>query len=73
MALDLKHVTETGLITVRFCSKNRFFYFNSYLKQLYISHKIEQFSNRSGYSIKHIEAFKRIAGLVYRQRASGYQ
>ena len=38
-------IVETSLITVNFCYINHSFHFNSYLTQLYISNKMEHFSN----------------------------
>ena len=43
----------------------------SYLKQLYISNKLECFSYKSGYGLTCIEAFKRVR-LGYRQMTSDY-
>ena len=63
VALELKRVVETCLITVIFHCISRSFHFNSCLKQLYISNKMEHFSNKKGCGIMHIEAFKRRASL----------
>ena len=67
MALELKCVIETSLITVSYHCINHSFHFNSYLKQLYISIKSEHFSYKSGCGMMRIEAFKRRAGLGYKQ------
>ena len=72
MTLELKRVVETRLITVSFHCISHSFHFNSELKQLYISNKMERFSNKNGCGETCIEAFKRRAGLGYRQAASGY-
>ena len=40
-AIDLKHVVEIKLIRVSYHCISWFFHFNSYLKQLYISNKME--------------------------------
>ena len=66
MALGLKHIVETSLITVSFCSISCTFCLNSDLKQQYISTKTEHFNYKSGCGMTHIETFKRKAGLSYR-------
>ena len=43
---------------------------NNYLKQLYIGNKTEHFSYKSRCGMMHIKAFKRRAGLGYRQMVS---
>ena len=50
-------------------------HFNNLIKYLYISHKMEHFSYKSGCSVRghtHIKTFKRRASLDYRQTASGF-
>ena len=66
MALELKCVIEPNLIRAKYHCISRSFHFNSYVKQLYVSNKMEQFSYKGGYGIHglaRIEAFKRRAGL----------
>ena len=58
VALDIKCIVETNLITVSFHCISCSFHFNSYLKQLYISNKMEHFSYKSGCGMTHIEVFK---------------
>ena len=65
-------IEETSLITVSIHCISCSFHFNTYLKQLYISKKTEHFSNKSGHGVSTIKAFKRRAGLGYRQTGSGY-
>ena len=69
MAAIVNIVNRCGL-GIEVCCRNqlcisRFFHFNSYLKQLYISNKIECFSNKNGCGVTHIEVFKRRASLGY--------
>ena len=61
--MKLKCIVEISLITVSFHCISRSFHFNSYLKHLYISNKMEHFSYKSGCGMMRIEAFKRRAGL----------
>ena len=58
MALELKLILETSLITVSFHYISRSFHFNSYLKQLYLSDKTEHFSYKSECGMTLIETFK---------------
>ena len=69
VALELNHVVEINLIRVSYHFISYSFHLNSDLKQLYISNKTEHFSYKSGYGMTCIEAFKRRAGLGYRQTA----
>ena len=47
VALKLKCVAQTSLITISFPCISHSFYFNSYLKQLYISNKMKPFCNEA--------------------------
>ena len=67
MALELRHAVETSLTTVSFNCISHSFYFNSYLKQLYISNKTERFSNKNGCGVMCIKAFQEeLAGAIDR-------
>ena len=70
MALELKLVIETSLMTVDFnCIAIPF----TVTKQLYISNMTNKaLLLKSGCGLMHIKVFKRRADLSYSQMASGY-
>ena len=47
VTLELKFVVESNLIRVSYHCISRYFYFNSYFKQLYTSNKMEWFNYKS--------------------------
>ena len=51
MALELKHVIETNLISITYCCISCYFHFNIPFKQLYTSNKIERFSFKGGCAV----------------------
>ena len=70
--LRIEACYNINLIRVSYHYISHSFQFHGYLNQLYINNKTEHFSYKSGCGVMHIKAFKRRAGLGYRQTALGY-
>ena len=71
LTIEACHI-ESNLIRGIYCSIIHSFYFNSRLKQLYISKKTDQFSYKGVCDVRghaHIEGVKRRVSLGYRQKA----
>ena len=62
IGLSIEVCHKTNLITLKWCHMSRYLHLQVWLKQSYVSNKIERFSYKGG---RGIEAFKRSAGLGY--------